>query len=494
MLVSTTGTLKPARVTFHSRSGQKSQTVSIPVIFPFAAMILYYLNVRVLLSPSAPSRMLVVKVTLKQLVTCLIDFNINSFLRLAVIHVIFTPKHFKREQIIKLNADSLLADVWVSRFIQKSGIAANSFSNTHEDDFRISFNKKQLHLLWLTYKNGPMEYNQRIQLRTRIGLTRISEQNLLSKGEIKFVNFEDSEIIHGSYALKDDSFIRNIPYNISEFNTFPQSNLIVDKNILYRQDVFFRLKADEALFIGSSGNWYHFLIEILPRGLHWLGQSKKNVPIVFRKPVPTSIMRILKAIPGINPILVADGESVLVNSLTIALDARFDTQPDMLTISSGKNIFADRLVDMKLIANWLELTFPPSNEKFPAKIFLARGKNSLRPMSNFEQVQNYLELQGYRTVFPEKLSLEDQIGMFSNVEMLIAEGGAALTGLIFAKRLKSLVHIEANPNYFVSNFWQQFSEVLNINSRACLGVPEYLLGVPSGRFKVNLEDLKKQLN
>ena len=457
-------------------------------------MILYYLNVRVLLAPSAPSRILVAKVALKQLVACLLNFNVKSFLRFAVIHVIFPPKYLKNEEIVELDANTFIVNAWVSRFVQKSGIAANSFSNTHEDDFRVSFNKSRLHLLWVNDRNESTKYNHRIRMRTQIGLTRISEKNLLSNGEIKFVNLKNSEVVHGNYVLNGGIFIRNIPYEISGFNTFPQSNLIVDKEILYRQDVSSGFRIDEALFIGSSNNWYHFLIEILPRGLNWLEQKERDIPIVFHKPTATSIARILTGISGRSPILVADGESVLVDSLNIAIDGRFKTQPDMLTITVGKNIFADRLVDMKLIAQWLETTFPPGNQKFPTRIFLARGKDSLRPMSNFEQVQNYLESRGYETIFPEKLSLEDQIGIFSNVESLIAEGGAALTGLIFAKRLKSLIHIEANPNYFVSNFWQQFSEVLHLNAIPCLGIPERLLGVPTGRFRVNMEELKAQLS
>lgn len=435
-----------------------------------------------------------VKVALKQLVACLLNFNVKSFLRIAVIHVIFPPEYFKKEEIVEIDANTLIVNAWVSRFVQKSGIAANSFSNTHEDDFRVSFNKSRLHLLWVSDRKGPTKYNHRIRLNTRIGLTRISEKNLLSNGEIKFVNLKNSEVVHGNYVLNGGNFIRNIPYEISEFNTFPQSNLIVDRKVLYRQDVSSGFTVDEALFIGSSNNWYHFLIEILPRGLHWLEQKEKDIPIVFHKPTPTSIVRILTGVSGSHPILVADGESVLVDSLTIAIDDRFKSQPDMLTITSGRNIFADRLVDMKLIAQWLEMTFPPGNQNFPTRIFLARGKDSLRPMSNFEQVQNYLESRGYKTIFAEKLSLEDQIGIFSNVESLIAEGGAALTGLIFAKRLKSLIHIEANPNYFVSNFWQQFSEALHLNATPCLGIPERLLGVPTGRFRVNMEELKVQLS
>ena len=481
-------------MTFHSRSGKKSQILSVPLFFPFASIILYSLNVLVLLAPSAPSRFLVVKIALKQLIACLPGFNIKSFLRFAFIHVIFTPKNFKKEEIVEINAKTFISDAWVSRFVQKSGIAANSFSNTHEDDFRISFNKSRLHLLWVSDKFDATQYNQRLKLKTRISLTRISEKNLLSNGEIKFVHLRDSEVVHGNYVLNDGNFIRNIPYEISEFNTFPQSNLIVDKKVLYKQEVFSSFEADEALYIGSSNNWYHFLIEILPRGLFWLEKKEKDIPIVFHKPIPNSIIRILTGISGFTPILVADGESASIKSLTLAIDDRFKSQPDMLTITHGKNIFADRLVDIKFIAQWLESTFPPGNQKFPSKVFLARGKDSLRPMSNFEEIQSYLESLGYQTVFPEKLSLEEQIGIFVNVESLVAEGGAALTGLIFTKRLKSLVHIEANPNYFVANFWQQFSEILNINATPCLGIPEYILGVPTGRFKVSLEELKTQLS
>lgn len=494
MLVSTTGTLKPIRVTFHSIGGKKSVNWSVPVIFPFASIVLYILNVRVLIAPIQPSWMLVVKVALKQILTCLTNFNFKSFIRISVIHLIFIPKEFEDEQITKIEADTHIVDSWVSRFVQIRGIAAHSFSTNHEDDFRITFSKSRLHLLWTNDYDKAAKYDHLIDLKSQISLARVSEINLLKDREIDFIAFENSEIIHGNYVIQGKSFIRNIPYEISEFNTFPQSNLIVNDGEIFSQSVSYSFEVDEALFIGSSTNWYHFLVEILPRGIIWHNNGGKKVPIVFHKPIPETIRRILSSVSGVEPVLVGDGESVFVKSLTVALDGRFGAQPDMLTIAPGKNIFVDRVFDFELIANWLKKSFPLKSLDYPPKVFLARGKDSLRPMGNFDEVEEFLGGLGFVTVFPEKLSLEDQIGLFSNVESLIAEGGAALTGLIFAEKLKSLIHIEANPNFFVANFWQQFSESLNLNAHACLGKPEHIFGYPTGRFSVDLEDLRTKLN
>lgn len=493
MLVATTGTFKPVRVTFHTRSGLKSSNRSLPIILPFASILLFLLNIRVLLAPTKPSLILVTKVALKQVLACMVDLNLKSFLRITVIHIIFTPLKFKNENIVSIDSDALIAASWVSRFVQVRGIAANSYSNTHEDDFRRSFNKTRVHILWSSSHRNIGTCNPLIRLKTNINVSKVSESNLLEKGKINFVSFENTEVIHGNYVIHNGSFIRNIPYEISGFNTFPQSNLIVTEKEFYRQEVSFKIEADEGLFIGSSTNWYHFLVEVLPRGILWQKEFSRHLPIIFHKPIPDSINRILGAIGGVEPILISDGESAYVNSLIVALDGRFDLQPDMLAIVADKNIFTERISDLEMIANWLRKSFPTRNRDFPKKVFLARGKDSLRPMSNFNQVQQYLEGLGYVTVFPEKLSIEDQIELFTNIESLVAEGGAALTGLIFANNLKSVVHIEANPNFFVANFWQQFSEILNLNARACLGIPESFLGYPTGRFSVILDDLKKIL-
>jgi len=339
-----------------------------------------------------------------------------------------------------------------------------------------------------------MTYLEPINLKSAIGIKVLVEKSNLKEVQIQFPIFKNAEVVHGSYAIQGEYSIRNLPYDISGFDSFPQTDLIVTDNAIYRQESLNQTRIQDGLFIGSSSNWYHFLIEILPRGILWKRQFNLVTPVIFHAPVPKSIYRIVERIGGSTPVLVRDAESVLVESLQVAIDGRYESRPNMMRIAQGQNIFTDRLNDFSLIRDWLELNFPSTKSRSPRKIFLARGQNSLRPMSNFREIREGLEGLGYVTIFPETLTIEEQISSFAYAESIIAEGGAALTNLIFAKNLKHFIHIEANPSKFVSNFWQQFAESLSIPSQAALGKPEVFLGQLTGRFKVNLKMLRNLID
>jgi capsular polysaccharide biosynthesis protein len=211
--------------------------------------------------------------------------------------------------------------------------------------------------------------------------------------------------------------------------------------------------------------------------------------VVFNRDTPKSIQEIIEKLGRSQPILISDGEVASFESLTVALDGRHAHQADVHRIVPGSNIFAHRLDDFQMIRGWMRENFPSSDQNTPRKILLVRGLSKSRPIQNAAEIQRALAEIGFVAIDPEMLSIESQIITFENAEIMIAEEGAALTNLIFAKRMKLVILMGSNPHPQYSRFWREFAEVLSIESARILGTPQKHNRTGDGRYSIEVKEL-----
>ena len=75
------------------------------------------------------------------------------------------------------------------------------------------------------------------------------------------------------------------------------------------------------------------------------------------------------------------------------------------------------------------------------RIFISR-KNVPRRQFNEEDVKNSLNEMGFVFVRPEELSLDEQIALFNNADIIVGPSGAAMTNLLFCKPGAKVLIIE----------------------------------------------------
>lgn len=68
------------------------------------------------------------------------------------------------------------------------------------------------------------------------------------------------------------------------------------------------------------------------------------------------------------------------------------------------------------------------------RIYLSRNKYPRRQLLNEQQILPIVERNGYEVVYPEELSLFDQIGLFSSADYVIGNMGAAFSSLAFSPK------------------------------------------------------------
>lgn len=207
---------------------------------------------------------------------------------------------------------------------------------------------------------------------------------------------------------------------------------------------------DSALFLGGNGsyNYYHFLIEILPK-LQYLPEI-----INMAGKVPILVNRIVNDISSFSKLLNAamhniDAELISlepkktyrikhcyylsnVNGLVFNFRSKIK---DMLPPPPHSFFRQDALDYIKNIGISLlkntnrEQIF---HDQLPKKIFL--GRKNIRRTFNQNEVYEVFKRRGYEMIFMEDYCIEDQIRFFQNAECIAGSTGAAWTNLVFCEQ------------------------------------------------------------
>jgi capsular polysaccharide biosynthesis protein len=190
------------------------------------------------------------------------------------------------------------------------------------------------------------------------------------------------------------------------------------------------------IFLGGNGsfNYYHFLVEILPRLQHVLSDPNfAHYPLLVDacvEQVP-NYRQLIELASGCRPFLALRGNRAYrVGSLvyvTAPNQAPFNLRPDVAfelgyTLTRPSSIAFLRERFTKLAAK---------DARLPKKIFLARRPGTRN--YNQDEVSAIFAEHGFVSVHMEDFSVADQVQLMSNVEQVAGASGAAWANLAFMR-------------------------------------------------------------
>lgn len=206
---------------------------------------------------------------------------------------------------------------------------------------------------------------------------------------------------------------------------------------------------------GGAGNYYHFLLDVLPR---W-GILQESLPgfAPDRVYVPsgTGYERELLAMTGL------DQHDLLDTDRDRAFSA------DHLLVPSHPN---PEEVAPSWTVEWLRNALPPAHtDDKPRRLYVTRGSGpNTRRLVDEATLWPRLERRGFVRIDPGSMSVRDQIDHFAAADVVVGIHGAALTNLVFLKPGARVLHLFA-PGYVKHCFWA-----------ICEGIPDvtyqYLVG------------------
>jgi capsular polysaccharide biosynthesis protein len=273
--------------------------------------------------------------------------------------------------------------------------------------------------------------------------------------------------------------------------------------VLFQETTFEHLEKGIMLCGSSVRNWYHLLIEILPKLelIDKLPEAFSKFPLLLPDDVlvVATMHDIVQRLTKGRDVIYLQKHICYQTATCIYIDAPIlsyhvveadlvispDEEHMRPAILSG---FRDRILS-KFTAN--EIT-NRANE--PTRIFLARGKNAYRQY-NQSDVFSIFEKFGFRLVYCDKLSLIEQIRIFSNAECVAGPSGAAWTNILFCKpNVKALCFMPDIPNKNMANF-SNLAHVFSIDLRYYFEPSDFVNWTdsyyPSDLFKYNIDKMTK---
>lgn len=234
----------------------------------------------------------------------------------------------------------------------------------------------------------------------------------------------------------------------SLFYMHKDSAIMQEKFLLKNESV---LDLEAGILMGSSGafNWYHYMIQCLPKGyiLKHLPPEYDKLPVIvpFECITIPSFADALRACVGDRAIVpVKNGCAVKAKSLIVIDDIWFEPfnmnsgfWPRISDYSHHRSFMLEYIRNLRI--NILGKDQNPSRKQH--RIFLRRpgGRRDYNQTSLIEIAKKY----GFEPVSMEEKSLTEQAKIFRDAEMIVGASGAAWVGMVFrvvpAKALSWLV-------------------------------------------------------
>lgn len=197
----------------------------------------------------------------------------------------------------------------------------------------------------------------------------------------------------------------------------------------------------------TGHNFYHFLIDALPR----LGIAEQ-------------------AAPG----LVEDAETLLVDQSTryqrelltlLGLDHKRLISPRRRLALRADRLVVPSLPNSSTIVStsttrWLRESLPAATTTgLPELLYVTRGSTpNTRRVVREQELRDRLQRRGFAVIDPGSLSVREQIDHFAAARVVVAPHGAALTNLSFARPGVRLLELFA-PTYLNPGYWSIVSNI-----------------------------------
>jgi capsular polysaccharide biosynthesis protein len=172
---------------------------------------------------------------------------------------------------------------------------------------------------------------------------------------------------------------------------------------------------EDAILIGSDGNYYHWLIIWLPRLLMAMKYADiSGLGIVVSKALK-SFERETLALLGVDHQLLAVGVDEVIRP-------RQTLVPSLLVANTVVHPAVPKL---------LQDAFPRRRVSSCKRVYLSRQDAETRKLTNEAELTALLQRYGFERHVPAQLSFQEQIDLCYGAEALVAVHGAAMTSSVF---------------------------------------------------------------
>lgn len=192
-------------------------------------------------------------------------------------------------------------------------------------------------------------------------------------------------------------------------------------------------RLDEGILLSGrcSANYFHWLIEYLPKGLALESRPElRRVPLIVDAGMPRQHFESLRAVVGEWPLHLHPPRTLLhVRKLWLASTPTHHPDRFDLPYWTGSALSEPHL---DYLRERVLRSMVPGPE-LPKKIYLSRRGFRSRTVRNERELEKEFVRAGFTLVRPETLGFLDQVRQFHHADVIAGPGGAALSNLLFCR-------------------------------------------------------------
>ena len=389
---------------------------------------------------------------------------------------------FHDDELIVINGIEDLSRFWISRQAILGKIRSQILDETIDYDFFRNVSDCEMRI-WATSITPSIFTPVNTIQNARTYQAPELESNTKKIDELQLVEFYGATVHHGKTVSQVDRIVPLSIADISHSNSWPSDSPINFHGKTHLFNCPLSKDMDEAIFLGTSTSWYHFIVEYLPRYL-CIPRNYRNIPILIPQLTPPQLIELLSIIGFKNIIFTESFELINLKKLTSVLDFRYANPFDFQSRRSDLLMLQEFFASLKI-----------SNESSSNhdRILILRSLSNFRQMRNSEELCRELSKMGFVNVYPEKLSFVDQLTIFRNAKIIVAQSGAALTSLLFNNKDSLTFELGDWDQTQEQFFWRDFAHVLGIPIRSLYAKRKVLGSRMSDSFNCDINQLKKQI-
>jgi Glycosyltransferase 61 len=208
---------------------------------------------------------------------------------------------------------------------------------------------------------------------------------------------------------------------------------------------------DRSVIPFPDTGYYHWLLEVLPAALFALSVSPDSWLLLSNRARGYVTQAAEMLAPG--RVIRANGVRRVEECVVAAID------PFSGFVQTAE---IDRL----------RRSFPRAlnGAEWPTHLYVSRRRDRKRALGNEDAVEAAMQRQGLTVSYMQDLSLDDQIALFSSVELVVAPHGAGLANLAWAERIRRL--IEIFPTGYFNDCFARLSQTVGAEYRYVMAKPD----------------------
>lgn len=326
--------------------------------------------------------------------------------------------------------------------IPRHVVTFKEIEHLHEND-----NFKTLIIIpELTTKSYFPIYEDSISFENRYEQGTLESVKVLNIKNAKVIGESNVIVFNNNDAIYNHNINNNIDYSDGALRDYKDVYKITDKSKIYYKDTALEIPEAISMCINYGFNYYHFVLECLSKFyLIDILKLPNEVPLLVDS-IVTKIPQFIDLLKIFNQdrrkvVFVNKRESVLVHNLYTFSPIHYlpANYLNHNKISASSVLFNYKVIDY--IKNKI-LESSQKTNKISRKVYLSRANYSKRSYNDSE-IKDFLSKNGFETIYPEKLSIQEQVNLFGNANIIVGASGAALTNIVFCKKNTKIIVLAA---------------------------------------------------